>query len=127
SAARGSQAETARKERAWLPLDALARIDATSDRNRPPLASVLGGTDERDWMASAPGEQLITVRFHAPQDVHRVRLVFVERERERTQELTLWGSSHRGETHREILRRQFTFSPRGATRCVEEAAVEVLS
>jgi hypothetical protein len=66
---------------------------------------------------------VLTVRFREPIPIGRIRLVFDEHERSRTQEFTLSCTSPRGDS-REIARQQFTFSPGGATRQVEEYAVE---
>ena len=54
-----------------------------------------------------------------------IRVVFMEANLPRTQEFTLLWSSHRGETHRQIVRQQFNFSPSGATKEVEEYEVEL--
>jgi hypothetical protein len=79
----------------------------------------------RTWSADCPGEQMIEIRFRNPTTVSRLRVVTCEAEQSRTQEMTLWASSHRGERHREVLRRQVTFSPGGATERVEEYAVQL--
>jgi hypothetical protein len=39
--------------------------------------------------------------------------------------MTLWASLDRGERHREVLRQQFNFSPNGATKEVEEYALQL--
>jgi hypothetical protein len=51
--------------------------------------------------------------------------VFTETDRARTQQFTIWYSSQRGEIHRELVRQQFNFSPAGATRQVEEYALDL--
>jgi hypothetical protein len=57
--------------------------------------------------------------------LRRLRVVSAEGEQLRTQEMTIWASLHRGERHRELLRRQFSFSPRGATEDVEEQVLQL--
>ena len=95
---------------------------SSAERNRPIEAAFLS-TREAGWRASRAGEQVIRVAFRQPATLSRVRLVLTESSIERTQEFTLSWSSHRGETHREIVRQQFNFSPSGATREVEEYEV----
>lgn len=102
----------------WLDLDALAEVTI-----------VVGGrrAERRrgSWSAKSPGEQLIDIRFHRPTSVGRLRVVSSEAEQSRTQEMTIWASLHRGEQHREILRQQFNFSPRGATEEVEDYGLQL--
>ncbi len=109
----------------WLPLERLARIEASSSRDSHPAIRAVSAETERGWRAAGPGEQWLAIVFHEACDIGRVRLVIVEDRRERTQEFTLQWSSNRGETHREIVRQQFTFSPAGATREVEDYQVEL--
>jgi hypothetical protein len=106
-------------------------VDASSDRDGEPLVARLTASGSAGWMAATPGEQLITVRFHAPQDVARIRVVFTEVQGPRTQELTVWATCRAGATRRELARQQFTFGPAGPVRHVGEyevgvAAVSVL-
>ena len=116
-------AVTSAPRRAWLDVTRIARVQASSaERNRPIEAAFLP-TGEGGWRASRAGEQVIRVAFRRPTPLRLVRLVFAEASIERTQEFTLSWSSHRGETHREIVRQQFNFSPSGATREIEEYEV----
>ena len=69
--------------------------------------------------------QTIRLRFAEPQRVERIRLVFEEREAERTQEFLLRWSDDGGRSYREIVRQQYSFSPSGAVREVEDYAVEL--
>jgi hypothetical protein len=109
--------------RDWLPLPRLARITATSEDPAHPVISAFGARGERGWQAERVGPQLISVRFREPMALGRVRLVFDEDQRERTQEFTLaCGLFHGGQ--RELARQQFTFSPSGATRQIEEFVVD---
>jgi len=57
--------------------------------------------------------------------LRRVRLVFREEVQGRTQEFVLRGSSDGGRTYREIVRQQYTFSPPGTPREIEEYAVDL--
>ncbi len=88
------------------------------------MLAAFGDATETGWLAEAGGPQLVNIRFRQPIAVGRVRLVFEERDRERTQEFTLTCADATGAT-REIVRQQFTFSPGGATRQIEEFVLEV--
>ena len=69
------------------------------------------------------GEQLIRIVFDKPVDLRFVRVVFEEKERARTQEFVLRWSNDQGQTHREIVRQQYNFSPPDCT--VEEELYSV--
>ena len=100
-------------EVSWLDLDALAEVTIVVGGRRVERRR---GT----WSANSPGEQLIDIRFHHPTSIGRLRVVSSESRQSRTQEMTIWASLHRGEQHREVLRQQFNFSPRGATEEIED-------
>jgi hypothetical protein len=102
----------------WLDIGKVADVTITCSGRR---VSPAPGA----WTAHAPGEQLIDVRFRQPTAVRRIRIVSSEAERSRTQEMTIWASLLRGERHREVVRQQFNFSPGGATRQIEDYAVEL--
>ena len=65
--------------------------------------------------------------FHRPQSLRRIRLRFDEADDERTQEFTLRWSPDGGQTFREVVRQQYTFSPAGATSEVEDLNVDLVS
>jgi len=102
----------------WLDLDVLADVTVVVGRQR--VARSLGA-----WSADCPGEQMIEIRFHHPTSVSPNQGGLSEIERSRTQEMTIWASLYRGERHREVLRQQFNFSPNGATKEVEEYALQL--
>ena len=102
----------------WLELDSVADVTIVAGGRRAARAP-------RCWSADIAGEQTIEIRFHQPTPVHRLRVVSSEVEQARTQAMTIWASSHRGERHREVLRQQFNFSPNGATEEVEEYALQL--
>lgn len=102
----------------WLDLDAIAEVTILAG----------GRTTRRSpgaWLADCPGEQTIDVRFHEPTSLARISVICSDVEQSRTQEMTVWASLHRGEQHREIVRQQFNFSPNGATKEVEEYALQL--
>lgn len=102
----------------WLDLEAVADV-----------AVMVGGRRETRrpgfWSADRRGEQTIEVRFHDRTPVRRLRVISSEAEQSRTQQMTIWVSLRGGERHREVLRRQFNFSPNGATEEVEEYALQL--
>lgn len=117
--------EAAAAEPAWLDLDLLAQVEITSeDVNYPIEAALLPGSG-RGWRASQPGEQLIRFLFDEPRSIRRIHLMFHEEEQERTQEFVLRWSAGGGQPLREIVRQQYNFSPREATREVEDYEVEL--
>jgi large conductance mechanosensitive channel len=76
------------------------------------------------WRAAGPGEQTIRLRFDQPARLRRVRLVFREELRVRTQEFVLRWSPDGGRTYREMVRQQYAFSPPSTTREIEEYAID---
>ena len=107
----------------WLDVPRVATVRASSGQKAHPVEAAFALKNPPGWRASRPGEQVICVTFRRPTTLRRVRVVFTETAVERTQEFTLRWSSHRGETHREILRQQFNFAPAGATQEIEEYEV----
>jgi len=103
----------------WSNLEKIARSTLVARDGRARL--LLSGS----WSAEQPGEHTIDIRFHAPVRLRRLRIVFEETAITRTQELTVWATGHRGERHKELVRRTFTFSPCGATSVVEDYACEI--
>jgi hypothetical protein len=63
--------------------------------------------------------------FDEPQALRKVQLEFEEESRERTPEFVLRWSGDGGRSYREILRQQYTFSPPGATREIEDYFVNL--
>ena len=116
--------DIALQDEACLDLEALARVEITSEQPGYPIESALrpGGLG---WRASAPGMQTIRFFFDAPQRLHRIGLHFVEPLVERTQEYVLRWSSDGGRTFRDIVRQQWNFSPLGSTSQTEDHRVDL--
>ena len=104
----------------WLDLERLAQVEITSEDEGQLIESALTTGAGPGWRASQPGEQAIRLLFDEPQRLRHIRLVFDEDTRERTHEFVLRWSADGGRSYREILRQQYTFSPPGMTREVEE-------
>jgi len=111
----------------WLDLEALAEVELTSEDAAHPIEAALAPGGGTGWRAAEPGSQSIRLLFHAPQRLRRMRLRFDEAAVERTQEFALRWSPDRGRTFRDIVRQQYTFSPAGATREVEELTMDLAS
>jgi hypothetical protein len=101
-----------------LDIAAHATVLVTSETAEHPIDHVFdtqrgpGGTR---WVAAEPGEQVIILAFDTAQTIRRVRLEIEELECSRTQELELSISFDGGQTYRQLLRQEYTFSPPGTT------------
>ena len=82
-------------------------IDHVFDRRRGP-----GGTR---WVAAEPGEQTIILAFDAPQTIQQIVVEIEETDVVRTNDLQLALSGDGGQSYREVLRQEYTFSPPGTT------------
>jgi hypothetical protein len=120
-----SSKESASSDRAWLDLERLARVEVTSEETGHPVESALTTGNGPGWLASETGKQTIRLLFDEPQALGHIHLVFEEERRERTHEFVLRWSKDGGRSYRDILRQQYTFSLPGATREVEDYAVNL--
>lgn len=109
----------------WLDLESLIQIEVTSEDTAHPIELAFVHAGSQGWRAEGPGEQRIRLLFDEPVKLRRVRLVFREEMQGRTQEFVLRWSSDGGRTYREIVRQQYTFSPPGTAREIEEYAVDL--
>lgn len=109
----------------WLDLARLAQVELTSEDATYPIESALGPGLGPGWRAAQRGDQVIRILFNEPQRLRRIRLVFDEQERARTQEFVLRWSADSGRTYNEIVRQQYNFSPPGTVREVEDYSVEL--
>jgi len=120
-----SSKEPVSTDHAWLDLERLAKVEITSEETGHPVESALTTDGGTGWLASETGKQTIRLLFDEPQALGRIHLVFEEERRERTHEFVLRWSKDGGRSYREILRQQFTFSPPGTTREVEDYTVDL--
>jgi hypothetical protein len=120
-----SSKEPSSADQDWLDLERLAQVEITSEDAGHPVESALTAGGGPGWLAGEPGEQTIRLVFDEPQALRQIQLVFEEESRERTQEFVLRWSGDGGRSYREILRQQYTFSPPGATREVEDFVVNL--
>lgn len=110
----------------WLDLETKAQVDLTSEDEAYPIESAFKPGIGAGWRASEPGRQIVRLLFDKPLTVSRIHLVFREENQTRTQEFFLRWSSDRGRTLNEIARQQYTFSPAGSTREIEEYDVNLV-
>ena len=106
--------KTAEEDAGWLDLEALARVEVSSEAEGSPIEGALVPGGAKPWVAAAPGKAVMTLRFDAPLDIGKVRLQCIELEHERSQEWALHAVLASG-GEREILRQQWNFSPGGST------------
>jgi hypothetical protein len=112
----------------WLDLERVTTVEVSSEDAAHPIESALlrgEAVPPGGWRAAGPGSQLVRLRFDSPQRLRRIRLRIDERTDERTQEFVLRWSSDGGKSFREIVRQQWTFSPRGATREIEDYRIDL--
>jgi hypothetical protein len=107
----------------WLDLDAIARVEISSENVNLPIEHALGKTATTGWRAAETGPQVVRLVFDAPQTIRRIQLHFVDRVAERSQEFAVYAGS--GAELREVRRQQWTFSPHGATEEIEDYTVDL--
>jgi hypothetical protein len=112
-------------EGGWFDLVHLARAEVTSEDAAHPIEAALVGGSGAGWRAAGPREQVVRLRFDDPVRVRRIRAAFREAEAERTQEFVLRWSADGGATYRDVVRQQYTFSPRGTVAEVEEYRIDL--
>ncbi len=114
-----------RNDTHWLELEGIADVEVTSEALSSPIEAALLSHASAGWRAGSSGRQKIRLHFRPPQHLTRIFLDFVETETERTQEYTLRWAADYGQPFREIVRQQWTFSPQGATREIEDYSVNL--
>ena len=109
----------------WLDVEPLAQLEITSENPAHPIESALRPGTGSAWQAAGPGEQTIRLLFDQPLRLRQIRIVFEEDEHARTQEFALRWSSDGGQSYHQIVRQQYTFSPPGTTREVEDYTINL--
>ena len=108
----------------WLPLDAIAEVEITSESAGHPIEAALAGSGA-GWRADSSGPQTIRLKFEPPRRIRQVRVAIEELGQVRTQEFVLRAAVAPGAPRREIARQQFNFSPAGATWEQEDYQLEL--
>src|SRR5437763_13608426 len=105
------QRESPSANTSWLDLEALARVEVTSEDAAHPIESALLTVGAMGWRAERPGEQMVRILFDAPQRLRRIRLLFPEESEARTQEFCLgWPPTPRS-PWRDVVRQQYRLRP----------------
>jgi hypothetical protein len=107
----------------WLDLEAIARVEISSEDVNLPIDDALGKAPTTGWRAAGTGPQVVRLLFDAPQAIRRIQLHFVDRTGERSQEFAVYAGS--GAELREVRRQQWTFSPHGADEEIEDYTVDL--
>lgn len=107
----------------WRDLERIARVEISSEDEQFPIEHALSKKETTGWRAAQTGPQLIRLHFDEPLSIKRLRLHFVEKTAERSQEFALFAGSASG--MKEILRQQWTFSPHGSTEEIEDYTVNL--
>ena len=109
----------------WLELERLACVEVSSEEAAYPIEAALAARHGAGWRAAQAGAQTIRILFDTPQRLSQIWLVFSEAETARTQEFVLRWSPPGGALSYELLRQQWTFSPPGTTREIEDYRFEL--
>ncbi|WP_345158287.1 hypothetical protein [Pontibacter saemangeumensis] len=119
--------QSATDRQGWLDLQQHALVEVTSEHEAHPIEAAFkdAAQGEAGWKASQPGKQTIRLLFDEPQTITRIKVLFEEKDRERTQEFVLRWLPEGEQPYREIVRQQYNFSPPHATTELEEYAVEL--
>ena len=122
---RAGTEKAAPADQQWVDIERLARVEISSEDPDHPIEAALQLGAGSGWRAAEPGEQTIRLVFDEPQRIRRIHLVFQEDQHARTQEFALRWSADGGRSYREIVRQQYTFSPPGTIREVEDYTVDL--
>jgi len=109
----------------FLDLATVAQVEVTSEDEASPVEAALLPGQKRGWRAANSGTHTIRLIFDRPQKLRCIFLVFEEAEASRTQEFVLRWSPDAGNSFREIVRQQWTFSPTGSVRETEKYDVDL--
>jgi F5/8 type C domain len=109
----------------WLDLEQRVQAELTSEDAAHPIEAALGMQTGSGWRAQHPGKQTIRLLFDEPHRISRIRLVFEENDRARTQEFVLRWSPDGGSSWEEIVRQQYNFSPPDSCSEVEDYLVDI--
>ena len=111
----------------WLELEGIAEVEISSEESSHPVEGALLQGSESSWRAAHPGTQILRLVFNKPLRIRRIQLVFVDAEKERSQEFVLRWSPDAGRSFREIVRQQWNFSPPDTTVEIENYRVDLVN
>jgi hypothetical protein len=107
----------------WRDLERIARVEISSEDEQFPIEHALGKKETTGWRAAGTGPQLIRLHFDEPLNIKRLRLHFVDKAAERSQEFAVYAGS--GTELKEVVRQQWSFSPNGSTEEIEDYTVNL--
>jgi hypothetical protein len=107
----------------WRDLERIARVEITSEDEQFPIEHALGKKETTGWRAAGTGPQLIRLHFDEPLNIKRLRLHFVDKAAERSQEFAVFAGA--GHELKEVVRQQWSFSPNGSTEEIEDFTVNL--
>src|ERR1700741_5223233 len=77
----------------WRDLERIARVEISSEDEQFPIEHALGKKETTGGGAAGTGPQLIRLHFDEPQNIKRIRLHFVDRAAERSQEFAVFAGA----------------------------------
>jgi hypothetical protein len=107
----------------WRDLERIARVEISSEDDRFPIEHAMGKKETSGLRVSGTVTQLIRLQFDEPMNIKRLRLHFVDKAAERSQEFAVFAGS--GSELKEVVRQQWTFSPYGSTEEIEDYTVNL--
>jgi hypothetical protein len=107
----------------WRDLERIARVEISSEDEQFPIEHALGKKETTGWRAAGTGPQLIRLHFDEPLNIKRLRLHFVDKAAERSQEFAVFAGA--GHDLKEVVRQQWSFSPNGSTEEIEDFTVNL--
>jgi hypothetical protein len=107
----------------WRDLERIARVEISSEDEQFPIEHALVRKPTTGWRAAGTGPQLIRLHFDEPLNIKRLRLHFVDKTAERSQEFAVYAGA--GAELKEVVRQQWSFSPNGSTEEIEEYSVNL--
>jgi hypothetical protein len=110
--------------RDWIDLTAIAEVEISSEAEGYPIEQALRAEPAAGWRAATPGPQIIRLRFDAPAEIKYIRLHFIERAADRSQEFAIYAGTTESDL-RQVVRQQYSFSPGGSTEEIEEYTVDL--
>jgi hypothetical protein len=109
----------------WLDLEQLVQIELTSEEEGHPIESAFTMNESEGWRAAQSAKQTIRLVFVEPQNIKQIKLLFREKEQERTQEFLLRWLSADDLSYQEIVRQQYSFSPPHTIQQLENYTVNL--
>src|ERR1700735_4034097 len=107
----------------WRDLERIARVEITSEDESFPIEQALGKKETTGWRAAGTGPQLIRLHLDEPLNIKRLRLHFVDRTAERSQEFAVYAGT--GPGVKEGGGQEGALSPHGSTEEIEDYAVNL--